>query len=370
MLRTLKISVAVSLAMLLPVRAQTIPPDPAMSEPDRVSWELFVQLVAPARLQGHNVIVFETWASNEDTFKANPEFPLGAPSPKVLRFPALAGRAPTPSGPWQRVPPGGEEVRRNKATFDYITDPMNRFHTRKGLAEAFAAKREISLPTTSIEVKANWINADAVDRSRYYVNVASDGQEYALVSLHVTTKMIPNWTWATFEHEDNVGRCDYIGCRDNFGAADRLVAPHATENQGYPACRKSPELLRMMASAKLAEAFWNYCLKGSQVEFTTATGIPTLLGNSVTESGFANTASCISCHARASVNAAGESAQGLGFMTPPDRNEVVCPTAGRCSPNGNPNSAWFWIDPGSSEPQLKALQTDFLFSLALHAIGP
>jgi hypothetical protein len=364
---TLKTVVAVSLAMLSAAHAQTIRPDAAMSEPDRVSWALFVQLVAPA---GRNVVVFETWASNEDTFKAAPEFPSATPSPKILRFPALGGQISKQSGPWQRVAPGGEEVRRNKATFDYITDPKNRFHTRQGLAEAFAANREISLPAASIEVKANWIAADAVERSRYYVNVASDGQEYALVSLHITTKLIPNWTWATFEHEDNRGRCDDIGCRDSFGATTRLLLPNATENQGYPACRKKPELLQIITSAKLAEVFSNYCLKGTQVEFTTATGVPTLLGSSVTESGFTNTASCITCHARASVNAAGGSAQGYGFMTPPDRNALVCPTDGRCSPNGTPNPAWFSANPGSPDRQLKALQTDFLFSLPLHAIGP
>jgi hypothetical protein len=348
--------------------AQTITPDRATSEPDRVSWELFVQLVAPA---GRDVVVFETWASNEDTFKDKPEFPSLKPSPKILNFPALAGREPSDAtGPWQRVPPGGEEVRRNKATFDYITDPKNRFHTREGLAAAFAAKREISVPTDSIEIKANWITADAVDRTRYYVNKASDGQEYALVALHITTKMIPNWTWATFEHEDNAGRCDDMGCGDEFGANDPVVQPNEMPERGYPACSKKAELLSMMAEAKLAQVFTHYCLKGTQVEFVTATGLPTLLGNSVTESGFSNTASCMTCHARASVDATGKPAQGLGFMTPPDRNDVVCPTPGRCSPNGNPNPAWFWVDPDSSERQLKALQTDFMFSPVRHAIGP
>jgi hypothetical protein len=78
----------------------------------------------------------------------------------------------------------------------------------------------------------------------------------------------------------------------------------------------------------------------------------------------------ISCHARASVNGQGTPAQGFGFMEPPERTSSNCPPTGRCSPNGTPDPNWFWGNLGSGEPDLKALQTDFLFSLVLHAIGP
>ena len=358
----------VALLSLLPLAALAAEGNLATTDPDRLAWQLFVALTAPA--PGHaDKVVFETWASNDDTFSEKPEYPA-TPSPKVLHFPALGGRMPTePDGPWRRGAPGGEEVRRNKATFDYITAAQNRFHTREGLARAFAEKREIKLPVDSIEVKANWIAADEVDRARYYVSVASDGKQYALVALHVTTKLIPNWTWATFEHADNRGRCDLMGCRDGFGATVPLIAANASPNGRYPACEKTPALAAMIAQAKLAAVFSNYCLKGTQNDFVTATGLPTLLGNSVTEFGFANTSSCISCHARASVDATGGPAQGFGFMQAPDRTPENCPTAGRCSPNGIPDPNWFWDNPGAAEPDLKALQTDFLFSITLHAIG-
>lgn len=338
-----------------------------MTDPDRLSWQLFVELTAPTGYPGK--VVFESWASNEDTFVAQPGWPT-VPSPKVLHFPALAGQKPTEQGPWQRMAPGGEEVRRNRVTFDYITAQENRFHTRAGLARAFADKREIKLPVDSIEVKANWIIADAVERARYYVSVASDGKEYALVALHITTKLIPNWTWATFEHADNIGRCDVMGCLDTFGATVPLVAPRASPNTRYPSCGKMEALAVMMGQAKLSPAFANYCLKGSQVDFVTSTGLPTLLGNSVTEFGFVDTSSCISCHARASVNAQGEPAHRFGFIEPPDRTRSNCPPAGLCSPNGSPDPAWFWDNLDSGEPVLKALQTDFLFSIARRAIGP
>lgn len=359
------LGIAAALLALAPFAALAAEGNVAMSDPDRLSWQLFVELTAPSGHAGK--VVFETWASNQDTFTAQPAFPA-TPSPKVLHYPALGGPAPAEQdGPWQRSVPGGEEVRRNRATFDYITAPENRFHTRAGLAKAFAEKREIKLPVDSIEVKANWIAADAVDRARYYVGVAADGKEYALVALHITTKLIPNWTWATFEHVDNAGRCDVMGCRDTFGAAVPLVAPAASRNARYPGCDKTGALAALMAQAQLAPVFANYCLKGTQNDFITATGLATLLGNSVTEFGFVDTSSCIACHARAAVNARGVPALGFGFIEPPERTLSNCPPAGRCGPTGAPNPAWFW-DGLDGELALKALQTDFLFSLALRAI--
>ena len=367
MRRACKAAIALWLAAAPLSSACALDADLVMSDPDRVSWQLFLQIVAPAG-PGNALAEFETWASNGDTFVAKPQFPLSAPSPKVLSFPALGGRPPPTGDEWKYQPPGGEEVRRNRAAFDYITTPENQFHTRAGLARAFATGREISFPKDAIEVKANWTPADRVDASRYYISAASDGRRYALVALHITTKMIPNWTWATFEQAGNAGRCDDIGCRDSFGADAPIVRPNAAPDQRYPPCSKTPALQALFEDAKVPAVFRNYCLKGSQTDYVAATGLPILLGNSVTEYGFVSTSSCMTCHARASVDAAGGSAQGYGFVLPADHSDAVCPPSGRCSPNGAPNPAWFWDRPGVPDGTLKALQTDFLFSLALHAI--
>src|ERR1700716_2104859 len=48
----------------------------------------------------------------------------------------------------------GEEVRRNKPTFDFIKD--NKLYTRDGLR---AYTKAITFPSDSIEVKANWVPA-------------------------------------------------------------------------------------------------------------------------------------------------------------------------------------------------------------------
>jgi hypothetical protein len=41
---------------------------------------------------------------------------------------------------------------------------------------------------------------------------------------HISSKDIPNWIWATFEHVGNPGRCDYTGCNDSYGELLSLAA--------------------------------------------------------------------------------------------------------------------------------------------------
>jgi hypothetical protein len=53
-------------------------------------------------------------------------------------------------------------------------------------------------------------------------------------------------------------------------------------------------------------AWKSYRLKGTQTQFVNNDGTATLLGSSVNEGGFVNTASCISCHVQASVNTDGD----------------------------------------------------------------
>ena len=143
-------------------------------------------------------------------------------------------------------------------------------------------------------------------RSLYYTNTATDSTgtaEFALVSVHFSTKQQKNWVRADFEHELNPGRCDDIGCKDGFGATTALVPAHAAGDpwKAYPACAKSPALQKMFTDAGLSGVWSHYCLKGSQTDFVDAKKQPILLGNSVIEAinaGFPiNQSSCISCHA-------------------------------------------------------------------------
>ncbi len=242
-----------------------------------------------------------------------------------------------------------------------------KLYTRAGLRTAFASGQPISFPIDSIEVKANWKPAGNRSPSEFYTNTASDGKRYALVSMHIISKRVPNWTWATFEQKENLGRCDFIGCHDQFGATTSDVDANPTSGGRYNPCIKTPAVKKLFADAGMPALWENYCLKGSQVDFTTATGIPTRLGNSVTEDGFVETSSCMTCHSRASVNGLGRNIYGGGFITSP--NPATCPPQQPCSPNGSPLPAWFWNNPGQPNQSTLTLQTDFIWSIPRSAIG-
>jgi len=313
-----------------------------------------VQVVTPAATAGNNNATFETWASDDDTFQQNPVFP-SAVSPKNLKVPALVRGAPGKPALQPHVVAGGsEEVRRNKAAFDFIVN--NKLYLKSTLKTVFASGKPIVFPTDAIEVKANWkLVTPSLDKSLYHINTASDGKQYALVSMHIISKNVPNWTWATFEHKDNAGRCDYIGCRDSFGSTTKVVAPKTPTGGLYPACSKTTGLKAMFTKANLPPEYTNYCLKGSQTDFVTSTGLITLLGNSVTEKGFVPTSSCMTCHARAAVDSNANDAFGAGFLSP------------NVSPNGSPVATWFWNNPNKSNQSLKNLQTDFVWAIPFNA---
>ena len=65
---------------------------------------------------------------------------------------------------------------------------------------------------------------------------------------------------------------------------------------------------------KITDPAWrSYRLKGSQTQFTNFDGTATILGSSINEGGFVNSASCISCDVQASVKAdGGNGAPGVG----------------------------------------------------------
>ena len=224
-----------------------------------------------------------------------------------------------------------EEVRRNRDAFDYIVN--NGLYTQTGLQNAFAGPG-INFPSSAIELKLDWVeeptlvkwlNSNNVQtppgfvKQNYYTTVSA-GTTYALLSMHISTKQLPNWLWATFEHQLNPGRCDTMGCYDQFGVTGSGTSikplpdpkPGAVQNQ-YPACAKSPALAAMFSTSGLASVWNNYCLKASQIDFLSTQngtmGLPVINGDSVIERITADVpiaqSSCITCHAYAAVTAQG-----------------------------------------------------------------
>lgn len=337
-------------------------PDPDSNEPDKAAWQVFIAINQLANSQqtvsGNitNNALWETWADDPLTFPTlpNPASPPQWPATgqtvflKRLQIPTqillreLLRQKVAPAEikhrmlEFQRAHPqtnlqqilknqsnqnpihielvqlgGGEEVRRNKASFDFIVS--NGLWYKQGLAAAFAANSVINFPVDSVEVKAVWVPIQPQQKSQYHWNYDANGNLYGLVAMHLETKALPNWLWATFEWTGNAGRCDYMGCNDSFGVTPANVAPVTPTGGTYPAGTLSPALLSLMSAAGLAAEFQNYRLKGSQTLFANSIGQPTLLGNSVIEDGFVSSSSCITCHGQASVDKNGNANPSFGF---------------------------------------------------------
>ena len=310
-------------------------------------WRLFIQFAAPISETKPSPVVFETWASDKDTFSTTPHWP-DPTEPKKLQASVLRGLR-TQAGPVDVscAPPGNaavggfptsgppapciaEEVRRNRPLFDYIVN--NKLNTQSGLAAVFAKSFKVTMPITAIAVKGDWVpvqtllqwlpkigNLDNL-RKLYYTGT-SDGVEYALLSLHVSSRQNANWVWGTFEHQMNPGRCDDIGCFDPFGAVNPSNPPnHTAINTQYGPCLKTPVVKALMAAANLSPVWQNYCLKATEVDYTAADGTPYALGNSVIErivgNGTVVASSCIACHVYASFGANGKTTAAATAMLP------------------------------------------------------
>lgn len=331
--------------------AQTVP-NPAMNAPDQLAWVLFLQVNADVSAPGNNDALFETWPNDGDTFAIKPARFARAHHPLRLSPQALvAAHDPSLEG-------AGEETNRNQAAYDFIVD--NHLYSMRGLQAAFG--KTLHFPVEAVEVKANWYPVEHIpgyggDPSQayrvYHVSTDAAGHAYALVSMHIISKAVPNWTWATFEHENSPARCDTLGCGDTFGAQTPFVAPNAVRNAGYGSCPHTPALGALFAHAKIDPAFTHYCLKGTQSDFTDSTGVALRLGNSVTENGFVAQSSCMTCHSRAAFDRDGKMTSFGGF-----------------DPSGNPfvgavNPAWFW---SAQDAKRIATQADFVWSIPFCAV--
>ncbi len=177
---------------------------------------------------------------------------------------------------------------------------------------------------------------------------------YYLAAFTGASKALPNWHWYAFEHAANPGRCDFTGCNDSYGFSTRVttlapvqsdpkqpaeisidshfITPHTETDQlddqtdlfqlgqTYPSGTMSEGLRSLFEATGIGSgsnpvnpdlpqasdpAWKSYRLKGTQTQFYNRDGFPTIVGASITEGGFVNTASCLSCHVQASVNAQG-----------------------------------------------------------------
>lgn len=304
---------------------------------------------------------------------------------------------------------------KNSANLDKNAPYHMASHAVRGQGGGTADLARIELPPEAVMIKSNWLHEALAaklglteDPERPYIKkylattinpVLPDGKKcqlegvHYLIAFHISSKDIPNWVWATFEHVDLPGRCDVTGCNDSYGYASSDTLPAgAADNYVRPRTRwddlnsgscvfdrdqvYAPEAIRGPLAALFDQleigvspsrspneptprdlGWRSYRLKGSQVEFVESTGRHTLLGNSVTEAGFMDGSSCITCHARAGIHVS-PSGDSTFFKIGVFENSLSDFGYGR-SAHGIPSE--FWFHDSAQPPRLEVLQTDFVW---------
>ncbi len=219
-----------------------------------------------------------------------------------------------------------------------------------------------------------------------------------LVAVTGASKALPNWHWYAFEHVNNIGRCDYIGCNDSFGFQNEVAINTANgtqkqfmthyippkqmtsdlgdnlfvRNEKYASGDMTPQLAALFKGMKIGQgevthvdkknpmptvqsaAWQSYRLKGTQTSYYNNDGTPVILGASVTEGGFVNTASCMSCHVQAGANAQGPNGNTVGGI-----QQLSLDGIGKVT-NGAPEKAVFF-QPGTL--QLNTARSDFVWGV-------
>ncbi|MBR1032809.1 hypothetical protein [Bradyrhizobium liaoningense] len=254
--------------------------------------------------------------------------------------PKVAGDSARPSiqidtGPNQGVftDRGGiGETHMNKVTYEFIK--QNCLWSSDGLrryAKAFVdgKKPPLMFPADSIEVKAVWLEftpqAIQEGKPRRYYTAREGDKLYGLTTLHVLTKDVPNWFWATFHHKDAPAN------------PFELFDAH-----GQP--------------VQLKGTVWeNYVLGGTQTDFVTSTGKASILSDHYIEFGFQKS-SCITCHATAH-----GSPDGTVGPTQPMALALLRDKTGD-DERGPPFPSWYLKD---GKPFF--MQTDFVYSIPFRA---
>ena len=304
-----------------------------------LAWSLFLQALAPS----DGSLTFETW-TEQCQLTANM---IGCPSAASLVAAAKAGgngkvrmlhgsplartmkmagsdcsaMTTTPVGGY---PPPSNLTRTAAYCEEVFVNPVEAEFVKRFLTTLAGQKtygnlrnRAINFPGSgtndtrldidSLELKADWAPVTSFnnpaftcpDPTHSLYTETINGSCYALVGIHLSSKSMLNWLWATFEPNSNVtnpNRCDpklYGACFDPWGTtSSRPYGKGQTAQQ-------STELRQAMAEAQLNPAFNNYFLTGVQTEFVDSYGKPTQLGSSFVEFNQGvppGKSSCITCH--------------------------------------------------------------------------
>lgn len=275
----------------------------------------------------------------------------------------------------------------NRSTYDTVRS--KRLYSVEGLeAAATTAKTTgqkvlVNFDATSKEVKAQWVllkgcdpDNPCVDKDRYHwriiENPATKAREvWGLASLHVITKDLPNWFWADFGHID----CERGDgpCADFSADLDNALRDSTTNGPGGV----GPSGSNGVRTETLNSKWQFYRLRGTQINFVTSEGFPTILSNPVIEADFQKS-SCMTCHSLATVGIRGtvpdsgtsmprflkmDFARNIG-SSPPPLPDVGAPV---CAKYFGKSSGSCPDDRSTDQPLY--FQTDFLWSLPFRAFS-
>jgi hypothetical protein len=336
-----------ALILLLAACTTTIQ-HPAVNSPDHFAWQLFMEINQPIPDDPQGRVVWEGWALAREVFAD----PNGTPDWETLTDSPLRELEQFDPMPLQQlladptltaIPEFDpilsllfvNETRMNRAAFDFIVE--NELWYVEGQEAMFNRNESIIFPTDAKEVKALWRPIAPEEAHLFHTttltNAEGELELYGLTSLHITTKDLPNWFWATWEHVSNPNREAVVPSRDRAGLP-----------------------------AELRGTKWeNYVLRGTQIDFVDPTGRPTILASSEIEAGFEATSSCITCHARSTIGPA-----IVGQEFPFNRLAVFIgedPTGQfPIGAVGAPDPAWFF-DTSSGDETPKYVQLDFVWAL-------
>jgi hypothetical protein len=308
-----------------------VPPMQAGSSMEQTAWQLFVAATCPVNNTQYPYVTWEKWIEQAELYKTpgavkafgtsqRPRFHM-SPLARIVeekrrkgnkRAEVLIPQAANEgcnSNTWSKRTIC-EEARINPDAQSYIVSQG--LVTKKGQIAFINAKKTFDFTAPAVEIKADWIKLNSCSSPPKDVHVEQvNGSCYALGGIHLISKLIDKWIWATFEPQNtttNPQRCVVLGCNDPWGSNPPTTQGSSTQ--------LTAALADLMTQANLAPEWRNYRLDGVQTDFL-SDGKPTRLGNSIIEGDNAalpaggpatmKVSSCITCHNFSTINTQGDS---------------------------------------------------------------
>jgi len=199
-------------------------PTQMASTPEQTAWQLFVAATCPVNSDKYPYVIWENWIEQDQLYNpqgqaeafvqgVRPRFHM-SPLARIMRE-RLAKRAPKAevilpqaanencnSQTWSGRTIC-EEARLNSDAQNYVTS--NGLTTLNGQVQFISAGKTFQFTPPSIEIKADWVQLPSCNNPPANVHVETINNVcYALGGVHLISKLIDKWIWATFEPQNSL----------------------------------------------------------------------------------------------------------------------------------------------------------------------